>query len=284
MGRAGLPPLPTHVNSMAVDGRGEVDDAQVRVHQDGPHRLYLFDFLVVILDAGAVDPPASDHMILRRFDRSEVLREALELVATCRDLVAQRIQALEDRLELWKKLVDLVERHVSVRRQLPKLVILSLACQACLAREPRARVMAEGAPTPDEVRLDGVRLERWVDDRLGYSARATTASIQRRTQLVTAKHVRIEGDRSTITADEASGVASGGKVTFNGHVLVVDDQGRRLETDRAIYDPQTDRLTAPGEVRLSGRNFVATGATLDAKLGLKTIDVDGPVQARFDEE
>jgi LPS export ABC transporter protein LptC len=100
-------------------------------------------------------------------------------------------------------------------------------------------------------------------------------------------HARIyEAERrepiAEIAAGRAEGRLEGDRVRATEQVRITDRDGRALETEEAVWALDTDRVVAPGAVRLVGKNFVARGSSLAADLKSREVDVAGPIHSRVE--
>jgi hypothetical protein len=155
-------------------------------------------------------------------------------------------------------------------------------------------------PTPEEVRLEGVSLERWESDLLRTRAHAARARLERTSGRVRAERVEADVFETSsssaaalerhpgqapreraghVVAGTAEGVLGGVTVTASRGVTVTDRAGRVLKTRRAIWELDRDRMLAPDAVRLNGANFAARGSSAAFDLGAQQVDVAGPITA-----
>jgi len=139
-------------------------------------------------------------------------------------------------------------------------------------------VSAAGGPSPDQVRLVGVRYERFEAGGRTHHGRAAEAALERGTRQVVASAVEIEVRDTKLRADRAAG-RPGAPILLEGSVEVVDGAGRVLRTERAEWDPDAATIDAPGPVSVEGENFRVAGASMHMELERERIDVAGPVSA-----
>lgn len=93
--------------------------------------------------------------------------------------------------------------------------------------------------------------------------------------------IRIE-DRGriwTVTGDEGDLAQATKDVELRGHVVVVTDEGLRLETSRLRWDGQAERAWTEDPVTLYRSGAVVKGVGLSAKVADETVTVSGPVRA-----
>lgn len=165
-------------------------------------------------------------------------------------------------------------------------VLVAALLVACAERAPVAARDAGEAPSPERVLLEGVVIERWTGGRLSHQGEARRARVDRGRGVVEAFEVRgearsAEGEvRAEVRAGRATGAVGGDRLELDEGVTVLDRAGRRVETASASLELSSERVTAPGAVRLSGANFRADGRGLDARLAEDVVELGGPVRAR----
>jgi LPS export ABC transporter protein LptC len=161
---------------------------------------------------------------------------------------------------------------------------------ACADPAPVAARDAGEAPSPERVLLEGVVIERWTGGRLSHQGEASRARVDRGRGTVEAFEVRGEARaadgavRAEIRAGRATGAVGGDRLELDEGVTLRDRSGRRVDTASASLELSSERVSAPGAVRLSGANFRADGRGLDARLAEDRIELGGPVRARVSPE
>ena len=95
----------------------------------------------------------------------------------------------------------------------------------------------------DDTRLDGVQF--------------TLLDIQNKESVPS----RLSGE-----ADHAFIKKNGNFVDLRGHVIVHDDEGRKVTSKHLIYDGKLGRMSSPGAVRVSGKDGVQEGSSMDYNL------------------
>lgn len=72
------------------------------------------------------------------------------------------------------------------------------------------------------------------------------------------------------------------KAEFEGDIIVVIDNTTTLATNFAVYDALQNKLTAPGDVSISGDGFVIEGNEMDYLLNSQQFSLSHRVRSVFD--
>jgi LPS export ABC transporter protein LptC len=149
------------------------------------------------------------------------------------------------------------------------LALAAISASACTDPGVRPTAVTQSADSADQVLFkmatritDGGVLRSFVD--------AETAYVYQRSQTMDLRHFTVrlydeEGNhRSTLTANSGIYLTATRRLDARGHVVVVSTDGRRLETEHLIYDPQQNQIrsdtTFVGDSprgHLAGNGFVS---------------------------
>jgi LPS export ABC transporter protein LptC len=169
-------------------------------------------------------------------------------------------------------------------------LILVWAFAACTRNETHGLPPPTSARTKSqEALLEGVRIDRYENDRLRYHVNLVHASLDRETDVATGEGVEIEVLEKDTSALKARITAPRGKSALRSKVIdlwdgvvMKDVEGRTLKGDAMTYDAASDRLTSQGPVTLEGDNFRAVGVSLSGQPQKGVLDVAPPVRAHIE--
>lgn len=161
---------------------------------------------------------------------------------------------------------------------------------------------AVDAPSAQELRLENVSVLRWGQggdslgsaDVLQLSAHAARARLDRARREIRAEEVSVDafsrglsaesGPRRAgrLYAETATTDVDAARLVASGHVRIVDDFGRVLETSQVIYTPQDQRVVAPAPVVLRGANFELRAPRVELDLERRQLEIAGPTEAKVE--
>jgi hypothetical protein len=140
----------------------------------------------------------------------------------------------------------------------------------------QARILTRLADGDEVTLQDSVKMYVYDDD--GALAAIVTGDIgvindtHKTARVDSAITVRFLGDGEhgavTLTADAASADDRTKDIVASGSVLVVSDEGVRLQTERLIWEGRTQRFRTPGFVRITNGSEVEEGTDLIANADL----------------
>ncbi|MFQ5600752.1 MAG: LPS export ABC transporter periplasmic protein LptC [Candidatus Krumholzibacteriia bacterium] len=159
------------------------------------------------------------------------------------------------------------------------LVVLSclLLCTGCSREDPPST--ATSGEEPLQITRDFTTTES-DSGQVRYAFHAEVARLYPG-NVTRAEAIRVEfydkGERvSVLTARR--GVLEGGRITVIGDVVVVSDEGARLETDSLYWDPKKKKICSDVFVRITRERdaTVLTGSGLSSDPDLVLVDIKDP--------
>lgn len=164
--------------------------------------------------------------------------------------------------------------------------MISLATLAATSCSTPARDEEVGSkPAEHQVLFEGVRIERWEQDRLRYRARIRNARLDRDSGHVTGETVRADvldeaaQVEARVTAPRMVSDLRSGRVSLESGVAVTDRDRRTLRTETLRYDSRADQLETSAPVEIEGENFRASGGRLSGQPRGGRLFVEGPSTA-----
>ena len=155
------------------------------------------------------------------------------------------------------------------------------ALSACTDPGVRPTAVSRSADSADQVLFkmatritDAGVLRSFVD--------ADTAYVYQRSQTMDLRHFTVRlfdeqgNHRSTLTADKGIYLTVTRRLDAHGHVVVVSTDGRRLETEHLIYDPQQNQISSDTAFVADGPRGHVTGNGFVSDVDFKVVTVKQP--------
>ncbi|MCC6810992.1 MAG: LPS export ABC transporter periplasmic protein LptC [Deltaproteobacteria bacterium] len=141
-----------------------------------------------------------------------------------------------------------------------------------------------------ELTFKGMRFAQYENGTPIFAATARSAKGDMKSGLelsrVTVTHRGFaEAGTVVITADTAFVATEGNEakqIDFRGGVVIKDDHGRVVKTDRALGSFSDKRVSAPGAVTLASPEINASATSIEGSLDTMEFTLHGPVEGRFD--
>lgn len=146
-------------------------------------------------------------------------------------------------------------------------------------------VPAEPVSTKADYRIKEVSLQEEMKDGVRWQLQADQAETFEQAGKTILRKVRIqiqEPERSwSVTGDEGEMIQASKDVVLKGNVVLTSSEGMRLETTRLRWDADTRRAWTDDPVTVYQKGSVVKGNGLDARVGERTTEIKGRIQATF---
>lgn len=162
------------------------------------------------------------------------------------------------------------------------LAIVTVSCSTAPREDERDR---SSEPAEHQVLFEGVRIDRYEQDRLRYRALIRSARLDRESGHLAGETVAadsLDDDAqidARVTAPRMLSDLRSRRVRLEDGVVITDRAGRTLRTETLDYDSAADRLETSAPVRIEGENFHATGGRLTGQPRAGQLEVEGPTTA-----
>lgn len=175
------------------------------------------------------------------------------------------------------------------RKLIPLLLSLALLFAGCGGGE---RERAAGTGT-DQLPTQETKVRKWVEYRLGRKAwtfRGDTVRYYEEPERVEADGVIVdfydeeEKYVSTLTADWGTIDRRSSDMEARGSVVIVNEEGVRLETDWVRWENEKERIYTEAFVTIYRDNQIITGTGMETDPGLERTEIRKDVTARTVEE
>jgi LPS export ABC transporter protein LptC len=176
---------------------------------------------------------------------------------------------------------------ITFKREENRGFLIKLAACAAIAcsSPPRDDVASAAKPAENQVLFEGVRIDRWEEDRLRYRARIRSVRLDRESghvlgETVAADVLDRQGEtEARVTAPRMTSDLRSRRVRLLDGVVITDRQRRTLRSETLDYDSAADRMETSEPVQIEGDNFRATGRRLFGQPREGHLEVDGPTTA-----
>jgi LPS export ABC transporter protein LptC len=143
----------------------------------------------------------------------------------------------------------------------------------------------EPVSTKADYRIKEVSLQEEMKDGVRWQLQADQAETFEQAGKTILRKVRIqiqEPERNwSVTGDEGEMIQATKDVVLNGNVVLVSSEGMRLETTRLRWDADSRRAWTDEPVILYQKGTMVKGTGLDARVGERSTEIKGRVQATF---
>jgi LPS export ABC transporter protein LptC len=144
---------------------------------------------------------------------------------------------------------------------------------------------AELQERPDEdLRAQSVEVWRFgPEGRRQWEFRADSVVIGEHTTYKGIRDGKLYSDNGFVTfeADEVVHNESTGDIDISGNVMVSDDKGNSLRTDRALWESDSSVMTCPGSVLLMSGDVTISGDSMVCDWGAGELEIAGRVRVTW---
>lgn len=146
-------------------------------------------------------------------------------------------------------------------------------------------VTNEPVSTKADYRIKEVSLQEEMKDGVRWQLQADQAETYEQAGKTLLRKVRIqiqEPERSwDVSGDEGEMIQATKDVVLTGNVVLISSEGMRLETTSLRWDAEARRAWTDAPVTVYQKGSVVKGKGLDARVGERSTEVKGRIQATF---